>query len=158
MIPEGSLPENDPASLPGWLFDLKKLAPIATTLVTVAKNPIQFLRGPVLEIVIRHFILRPAAWVYGYVLQAVDIVQDAILTLPPILKMPILWITDPLIGVINTLYGSVRGVMMSLGLGAPLAGAVAVAIALVVILTIAYAIYKLVPGTDALEGVTQWTS
>ena len=144
--------------VPDWVKSLKALVPVASTLVTVATNPVQFLRGPVLEIVLQELVIGPAAWVYGYVLQAFGIVADAIDILPPILTDPFRWVADIWVAGIATYYSSMEGLLGAFGLGAPIAGAAATAILLVILLTLALAIWNLIPGTDTLEGITQWAS
>lgn len=145
-------------TFPDWITDLRPLAAVAGTLVTVATNPVQFLQGPVLEIVLDAFVIRPATWVLGYLLQAFGILQDVILDLPPILSRPAVWIGDAIVGAVTGVYGGIRGVLEALGLAAPVASAVAVAVALILVVTIAVAVWKLIPGSDITEGVTQWTS
>lgn len=137
---------------------LAALLAVSGTLITIATNPVQFLKGPVLTIVLETFVIKPVAFVYGYILTGVGIVEDAILDLPPILTRPFVWAGDLVTGVIGSIYGSIEGMLRMLGLGAPIAGALAVAIGLVLLFTLIYAVWKLIPGTDTLEGITQWRS
>lgn len=137
---------------------LAALLAVSGTLITIATNPVQFLKGPVLTIVLETFVIKPVAWVYAYLLEAFGILEDAILSVAPILAGPFRWAGDLWTGTIGALYGGVRATFLGLGLGAPIAGALAVAIGLVVLFTLIYATWKLVPGTDVLEGVTQWRS
>lgn len=148
---------GDGSLLPNWVRTLHVLVPIASTLVTVVTNPVQFLQGPVLTIIVDAVIIKPATWVYGYLLLGADITASAISPIGGILASPFYWISSLIVGMVTTFYDSIRTILETLGLAAPVAGAAAVALMAVMFLTVAVALWRIVPGSDLVDGVTQWT-
>ncbi|MFB6134878.1 MAG: hypothetical protein ABEJ55_07810 [Halanaeroarchaeum sp.] len=142
----------------GGIGVLSALIPLASAIATASTDPVSWLRLKVLGWVLNAFVIKPIAWIYGFILQGFGIVADAISNLGPILSPIFGWIVNPFIGAFNGFYGAIRGILEGLGLGAPIAGAVAVAIILVVVLTIAVAIWRIIPGTELVGGITQWSS
>jgi len=137
--------------------ELLMLVPVASTLVTVATNPVQFLRGPVLEIVLEALILRPAAWVLGYLLEGFAIVTGAVSDVGGIITDPIIIVRDAFLSAVNGAYAVLYGSLTGLGLAAPIATVVTVAIFVAVLVTVLLAVVSVIPGSDALGVVSRWT-
>jgi hypothetical protein len=137
--------------------ELLMLVPVASTLVTVATNPVQFLRGPVLEIVLEALILRPTAWVLEYLLEGFAIVTGAVSDVGEILSDPIIIVRDAFLSAVNGAYAVLYGSLTGLGLAAPVATVATVAVFVVVLVTVLYAAASVIPGSDALGVVSRWT-
>ena len=142
----------------GGIGVLSALIPLASAIATAGTDPSSWLQMKVLEWVLDAFVIQPIAWVYGYLLQGFNIAADAVLNLFPILSPITRIFVDPFVNAINGLYSGMHGLLTGLGLGAPIAAAITVAIALVLLITIFVAIWRVLPGTEAVGGITQWTS
>jgi hypothetical protein len=144
-------------SLPDWISDLRVLAPVAATLATLATNPVQWLRGPFLQLAVEHVILRPAAWVLEYVIQGFEIAADAVGTatepLGDVFRIP----ADAVVAAVTGLYDLVYLSAAGTGLAAPIATVVTVGVVVVVVFSVLYALASVIPGSDAVGGLTRWT-
>lgn len=141
---------------PSWLFALRPLVPIASTLVTVATNPVQYFRGPFLELAVEYVVLRPLGWALGYVLGAFETVASVIGRTGGILADPIFQVSSALVGAVNGVYSLVYATMQGTGFAAPLALTVTAVVVGVVVLSVLYGIARVIPGSDALEVVNRW--
>lgn len=143
--------------VPGWTYGLRPLVPVAGTLVTVATNPVQFFRGPFLELAVEYVILRPLGWVLGYVLAAFETVSDVIGQTGGILVDPVYQLRDALVGAVNGVYNLAYVSTAGTGFAQPIALTVTTVVVGVVVLSILYGIARVIPGSDALEVVNRWT-
>lgn len=121
------------------------------TLVTVATNPEEWLRG-ILNRWVVGGILDAAAFVLGWFLFAYDRMASIIADAAGPLATPFQIIEDAVVGAIETLYGAAIGVAHSAGLAGPPAAALAVAVVMTVVAALAFGLIRVLPGSDFFEG------
>lgn len=134
-----------------WLHNLKPLAPIASGLATIGSNPKEWVYNLIATWLVGG-ILDAATFVLGWVVFAFERTASILLGAAEPLTDPIELLADAIVGAIETLYSAVYGVAASAGLVGPPAAAFAVAVVLTVLAVVAYAVAKVIPGSDLVEG------
>lgn len=151
------------AFLPGWINKLRPLAPVAGALATVATNPEKWVRNNLVdviqEVVAEWFvggILDAAQYVIGWILfvfeRTISIILD---TVPEPLLTPMEVTTSAVNSAIVGIFDGVRGVAESAGLAGPPAWAFAFLLTSLMLIAVLYAMLKLIPGSDAVEGALE---
>lgn len=141
--------------LPDWVQSLQVLAPVASTLATVATDPEEWLRGFVFDLIaewIVSAVLGVAEYAIGWVIFAFERFASIVLTAVPVLESPFRIAGNTATGAIETLFAAVRGIATTAGLTGPPATAFAVVLSVSVVLAIGVAVWRLIPGSDAIEG------
>ena len=146
-------------SPPDWLSQLKPLAAVAGTLVTVASNPAQWARNNLVDVV-REIV---AVWIVGGFLDATQYVlgwfvfayertREILLDAIPILETPTDVAESAITGVIGAIYGLIKGIARSAGLAGPPAAAFTVGVMVLITGAVLYGGYRVIPGSDFVEG------
>ena len=138
-----------------WIDAMEKLAPIAGTLVTIATNPREWLRGYVFELIaewIVQGILDLSQYSLGWIIFAYERTSSILLTAIPPLQAPFGIIENAVVGVIDTIYGLAIGVAQTAGLAGPPAAAFATVLIGSAIFAIGWGVLNLIPGSDLVEG------
>jgi len=144
------------AALPNeWVRTLQALAPITGTLVTVATNPKEWLDTFVRTIVAEWFvggIIDAGAYGLGWLIFAYERTTSILLDAVPVLESPYLMAEDVAVGGIETIFGAARTIAEAAGLAGPPALLFATLLLVTVVLATGYAVWRLIPGSDAIEG------
>ena len=144
------------AALPAWVKSLKALVPIASTLVTVATNPVEWLRGKFLRLLVEYAFIRPAAWILEYMIWGFNYMAGAIVSTAGPLASPFVILGDAFVAVAATVYGAVYAIADTAGFAGPIAAAFATAVMIGIVVTLIYAGWSVIPGSDALEQLGRW--
>jgi hypothetical protein len=142
------------ASVPS---ELLQLAPVAGTLLTVASNPKEWLRGFVFELIAEWVvggILDFSQYTLGWVIFAYERSSSILLTAIPPLQAPFRIFEDAVVGVIETMYGLAIGVAQTAGLAGPPAAAFATVLLGTLLAAATWGILSVIPGSDLIEGAT----
>ena len=155
MAPGDAAETVTEAALPSWVSNLKVLLPFTTGLVTLMSNPKEWLEEYVYVLVAEWLvggILDAAQYTLGWIIFAFELTAETVLSAAGPLASPFQIISSAMIGVIETIYAAAVGVAHTAGLAGPPAVAFAIALLSAVLAMVAYALIKVIPGSDALEG------
>lgn len=144
--------------LPEWVKTLRALVPLAATIGTTASNPQEWLTAFIKTVVAEWVvggILDAATYVLGWFIFAYERVRSIILDAVPPLTAPIRIIESAIVGAVETFYGAILGVAQLAGLAGPPAAAVAIVIMGTLVVGLGYATFRVIPGSDAVEGFTE---
>ena len=137
--------------LPSNFSKLEKLVPLVGTIVTIMSDPKEWVKTVIAEWVVGG-ILDAAEIALGWVIFGYEAVRDAILTAIPPLTAPFRILENAVTGVIETVFGAALGVAHMAGLAGPPAAAFAIALLATVLAVVVFALLRVIPGSDALEG------
>jgi len=143
------------AALPGWLTHLRVLTPLATTIAAAGTNPQAWLESFVRTLVAEWVvggIIEAGAYGLGWLIFAYERTTSILLDAIPVLESPYLMAEDAAVGGIETLFGAARSVAEAAGLAGPPAMLFATLLLVTVVLATGYAVWRLIPGSDAVEG------
>lgn len=143
--------------LPGWVTDLRVLAPVAASLAALVSNPKQWLEDTVRTIIAEWIvgsILDAWTFVLGWVIYAFDQTVSVLLTAVPILEGPFQMGAEAWDSVIELLFGAARDVAREAGLAGPPATALVFVLVGTVTLAVIVGTWKVIPGSDFVEGAT----
>ncbi|QLG62199.1 hypothetical protein [Halorarum salinum] len=133
---------------------VQALAPVVSTLLTIASNPEQWVRVIIAEWVVGG-ILDAAAYVLGWAIYAFTTVRNVMLDVAGPIATPYTIVESAAVGGIETLYAGIQGSLEALGIAAPIAAAFTVALLVTILAVTAFAILYLIPGSDAAEGALE---
>jgi hypothetical protein len=147
-------------TLPSWIFDLKPLAGVVTTLVTIATNPVAWFRRNLGELVVTE-VLEAGGTLIGYGLTVVGIVTESISAAVGSFLRGLGPAGRAILDVPGFLYDPIRAVARDLGVAAPVVATVAVVVAgsLTVLMVRVYlegttqAALDAIPGAEGVNGV-----
>lgn len=143
--------DPDPTVGPEWYQAIKALG---MAIAAAGSNPQEWLENFIKTVILDWIvggILDAAAFVLGWISFAFERTAS-ILNIGGMLTDPLDLLGDAIVGAIEQLYGGVYSVAVSAGLAAPLAAAFAVTVVLTVLAVVVFAVAKVIPGSDFVEG------
>jgi len=140
--------------LPGWISDLRVLAPVAGTLATIAADPEEFIREIVAEWIVGGF-LNALQYVLGWIIYSYEEIRTIILDAIPILTTPTRTVENAVVGVVDTIYGAAQSVAYTAGLAGPPAAAFAIGLMVLLAGSLTLGVLYLIPGSDLVEGTLE---
>ena len=147
-------------TLPGWIFSLRPLVPLVSTLTTIATNPQKWIRENLGNFVVRE-VFDLASWLIGIGLEGFSIVSGSITKAGDTFLVALGPVGESFRTVPGLIYDPIYEIALSGGLGAPIASAVAVviagSIAVGVVYVLVYAGLSVIPGADGVRGgIESW--
>ncbi|EMA14494.1 hypothetical protein [Haloarcula marismortui] len=140
--------------IPGWIGDLRVLAPVAGALATIAADPEEFVREIVAEWVVEQ-ILDATQYVLGWSVFAYERTRNIILDAVPILTGPANMTESAVTGLFGMIYGAVQGVARTAGLAGPPAAALTISILVLLVGSLLIGGIYLIPGSDLVQGTLE---
>jgi len=141
--------------VPGWIFDLRPLVPLVSTLTTIATNPEQWIRQNLAEFVVTE-VFGVASWLIGIVLEGFGLVSSSLTDAGDSVLVALGPVGESIRAIPGLIYDPIYEIALSGGLAAPIASAIAVviagSIAVAVIYVIAYGLLSIIPGADGVRG------
>jgi hypothetical protein len=141
-------------TLPGWIGNLKQLAPVAGLLATIAADPEEFIREIVAEWVVEQ-VLDATQYVLGWFVFAYERVRTIILDAVPILTGPANITESAVTGLFGMIYGVVQGIARTAGLAGPPAAAATISLLVLVVGSLLIGGLYLIPGSDLVQGTLE---
>jgi hypothetical protein len=142
-------------TLPGWIFNLRPLVPIVSTLTTIATNPQRWIRQNLGEFVVTE-VFDFAGWLIGIVLEGFGLVSGALTDAGDSYLAALGPVGESIRGLPGLIYDPIYQLALSGGFAAPIASAIAVVIAGSVAVGVAYvlvyAALSVIPGADGVRG------
>ncbi|QHS17785.1 hypothetical protein GWK26_11865 [haloarchaeon 3A1-DGR] len=136
------------------ISEVLRLVPYVSGLITIASDPREWLLGILLPWIVER-ILEAARYVLGWMVFFYEETASILLTATEPLTAPANIIEGFYVFVIETIFGGLRDMVLSMGLAAPIASAVALVIVLGVFVTIVYASISVIPGSDSIPAITE---
>ncbi|EMA24636.1 hypothetical protein [Haloarcula argentinensis] len=140
--------------IPGWIGDLKQLAPVAGMLATIAADPEEFIREIVAEWVVDQ-ILDATQYVLGWSVFSYERVRNIILDAIPILTGPANLTESAVTGLFDLIYGLVQGIAREAGLAGPPAAAFTISVLVLLVGSLLIGGLYLIPGSDLVQGTLE---
>lgn len=135
---------------PSDVSKLEKLIPYISGLLVLLSNPQEWFRihllDWLLEVLVEALIIKPVAWLFGFVLAGFDTLAWAIGLVFNILDDPFQILQDVITGAINGLYASIYGLAEGSGLAAPIASVVTVVIVAFLVSGLLYVALTILTG------------
>lgn len=140
--------------IPGWIGNLKQLAPVAGMLATIAADPEEFIREIVAEWMVEQ-ILTTTQYMMGWMVFTYERVRKIILDAVPILTAPANLTESAVSYVFGLLYGAVQGIAGMAGLAGPPAAAVTISIIVVLVGSVLMGVFYVIPVTEFAKGTLE---
>lgn len=146
---------SDGESPLSWVWDLKPLLGVVSTLTTIATNPKEWLRGHVFQLIAEWIvgtILDGVQYILGWAFFAIERTTSIIVDGLGPLTTPFEVVGNAVVSAIELVYSGAEGAANSAGLAGPPAAAFAFALVVTVLAVVVFAVMKVIPVGEAVEG------